>query len=170
DILVNLNGYFGAPRMGIFARGPAPIQVNYLGFPATLGASYMDYIIADKVVIPEGEERFYDEQVVWLPHSYQVNDSKRAIAKDVPSRTALGLPENGFVFCNFNQSYKLTPEIFAGWMRILKRVEGSVLWLLNDVAPFADNIARHAQSHGVAPQRILFAPELPEDRHLARLS
>ena len=90
DILVNLNGYFGAPRMGIFARRPAPIQVNYLGFPATLGAPYIDYIIADQVVIPEGEQHFYDEQVVWLPHSYQVNDSKRAIAKDVPEPRRAG--------------------------------------------------------------------------------
>jgi len=169
DILVNLNGYFGAPRMGIFARRPAPIQVNYLGFPATLGASYMDYIIADKVVIPEGERRFYDEQVVWLPHSYQVNDSKRAIAKDVPSRTALGLPENGFVFCNFNQSYKLTPDIFTCWMRLLKQVDQSVLWLLKAKPPFEANLAKQAEQHGVDPSRIRFAPSLPLDQHLARL-
>jgi protein O-GlcNAc transferase len=169
DILVNLNGYFGAPRMGIFARGPAPIQVNYLGFPATLGAPYMDYIIADKVVIPEGEQRFYDEQVVWLPHSYQVNDSKRAIAKDVPGRAALGLPENGFVFCNFNQSYKLTPDVFACWMRLLKQVDQSVLWLLKARAPFEDNLAREAERNGVDPGRLRFAPSLPLDQHLARL-
>ncbi len=169
DILVNLNGYFGAPRTGIFARRPAPILVNYLGFPATLGAPYMDYIIADKVVIPEGEHSFYDEQVVWLPHSYQVNDSKRAIAKDVPSRTALGLPENGFVFCNFNQSYKLTPDVFACWMRLLKQVDQSVLWLLKAKPPFEANLARQAEQHGVDPSRIRFAPSLPLDQHLARL-
>jgi len=169
DILVNLNGYFGAPRMGIFARRPAPLQVNYLGFPATLGAPYMDYIIADRIVIPEGEQHFYDEQVVWLPHSYQVNDSKRAIAKDVPSRAALGLPENGFVFCNFNQSYKLTPDIFACWMRLLRQVDQSVLWLLKVMAPFEDNLAREADRNDVDPGRLRFAPSLPLDQHLALL-
>lgn len=169
DILVNLNGYFGSPRAGLFARRPAPIQVNYLGFPATLGAKYMDYIIADGVVIPADEQCFYDEKVVTLPHSYQVNDAKRAIAKTVPSRSSAGLPETGFVFCNFNQSYKITPATFAGWMRILKQVEGSVLWLLNSKPPFAENLAREAQRHGIAPDRLYFAADVALDRHLARL-
>ncbi len=176
DILVNLNGYFGAPRMGVFARRSAPVQVNYLGFPATLGAPYMDYIIADRIVIPEGSQNFYDEQVVWLPHSYQVNDRKRAIAPEVPSRALLGLPElrsdsvgNGFVFCNFNQSYKITPDVFASWMRILHAVDGSVLWLLNARPPFQANLSREAERHGVAPERLVFAPSLPLDQHLARL-
>jgi predicted O-linked N-acetylglucosamine transferase (SPINDLY family) len=169
DILVNLNGYFGTPRMGIFARRAAPIQVNYLGFPATLGAPYMDYILADRVVIPEEEQRYYDEQVVYLPHSYQVNDRKRAIADDVPSRAALGLPDSGFVFCNFNQSYKITPSVFGCWMRILQAVEGSVLWLLNSEPPFRTNLSRAAERHGIAPDRLVFAPSLPLERHLARL-
>jgi len=169
DILVNLNGYFGAPRMGVFARRSAPIQVNYLGFPATLGAPYMDYIIADRTVIPEQDRRFYDEQVVWLPGSYQVNDRKRAIAAEVPDRAGLGLPRDGFVFCNFNQSYKITPDMFASWMRILKAVEGSVLWLLDAGPPFQANLSREAERHGVARQRLVFAPSLPPDRHLARL-
>jgi protein O-GlcNAc transferase len=169
DILVNLNGYFGNPRMGVFARRAAPIQVNYLGFPATLGAPYMDYIIADQVVIPDHDRRFYNEQVVWLPHSYQVNDRKRSIAAEVPSRAALGLPENGFVFCNFNQSYKLTPDVFASWMRILKAVDGSVLWLLNARPPFQANLSRQAERSGVAPDRLAFAPSWPYERHLARL-
>lgn len=169
DILVNLNGYFGAPRMGVFARRSAPIQVNYLGFPATLGAPYMDYIIADRTVIPEQDRRFYDEQVVWLPGSYQANDRKRAIATEVPDRAELGLPRDGFVFCNFNQSYKITPDIFASWMRILKAVEGSVLWLLDARQPFQANLSREAERHGVARQRLVFAPSLPPGRHLARL-
>jgi protein O-GlcNAc transferase len=172
DILVNLNGYFGTPRMGVFARRAAPIQVNYLGFPATLGASYIDYIIADRIVIPEQDRRFYDEQVVWLPHSYQVNDRKRAIAPQVPTRAALGLPESGLVFCNFNQSYKITPDVFAAWMRILKAVDGSVLWLLalrNAGPPFQANLSRQAERHGIAPERLVFAPSLPLDQHLARL-
>src|SRR5262249_47329271 len=118
DILVNLNGYFGQPRMGVFAHRPAPVQVNYLGFPGTLGAGYMDYIIADRIVLPESETSFFTEKVAWLPESYQANDSGRAIASHAPSRAELGLPEDGFVFCNSNQSYKLTPQMFAAWMRI----------------------------------------------------
>ncbi|HVW75948.1 MAG TPA: tetratricopeptide repeat protein [Rhizomicrobium sp.] len=169
DILVNLNGYFGAPRMGVFARRAAPIQVNYLGFPATLGASYMDYILADRIVIPEQDRRFYDEQVVWLPHSYQVNDRKRAIAAQTPDRAALGLPETGFVFCNFNQSYKITPDVFTCWMRVLKSVEASVLWLLSAQPPFQANLRREAERQGIAPDRLIFAPSLPPDQHLARL-
>jgi predicted O-linked N-acetylglucosamine transferase (SPINDLY family) len=169
DILVNLNGYFGAPRMGVFARKPAPVQVNYLGFPATLGAPYIDYIIADQIVIPEAEKQFYDEQVVWLPGAYQANDDKRAISARTMTRAEAGLPEKGFVFCNFNQSYKLTPDVFAAWMRILKAVDGSVLWLLETRPPFADNIRKAAQGAGIAPERIVIAADMPHDQHLARL-
>jgi predicted O-linked N-acetylglucosamine transferase (SPINDLY family) len=177
DILVNLNGWFGKHRTGVFAQRPAPVQVNYLGFPGTLGAPYMDYIIADRVVIPEDQQRFYEEAVVTLPGCYQVNDDRGREIAPKPTRLEAGLPElpsgsvgNGFVFCNFNQSYKLTPETFASWMRILRRVDGSVLWLLDAVAPFASNIRGHAEAHGVAPERILFAPDRPPARHLARLS
>ena len=170
DILVNLNGYFGKLRMDVFAQRPAPLQVNYLGFPGTLGAPYMDYIIADRIIIPPDEQRFYDEQVVILPGSYQINDDRGRPIAARPSRLQAGLPERGFVFCNFNQSYKLTPEIFVSWMRILAKVDDSVLWLLEGPAPYAGNIARHAEAHGVAPARILFAPDRPPDQHLARLS
>jgi len=170
DILINLNGYFGKHRMDVFARKPAPLQVNYLGFPGTLGAPYIDYIVADSVVIPPGEQRFYDEQVITLPGCYQVNDDKGRPMAPRPSRADAGLPEQGFVFCNFNQSYKLTPDAFASWMRILHRVPDSVLWLLDAVAPFGENLSRHAQAHGIAPKRILFAPDRPPAQHLARLS
>jgi predicted O-linked N-acetylglucosamine transferase (SPINDLY family) len=169
DILVNLNGYFGKLRMDVFAQRPAPLQVNYLGFPGTMGAPYMDYIIADRVVIPPGEEQFYDEQLVTLPGCYQVNDDKGRPMAERPTRVQAGLPGQGFVFCNFNQSYKLTPAVFASWMRILNRVEDSVLWLLEGPAPYAENIARHAREHGIAPERILFAPDRPTDQHLARM-
>jgi protein O-GlcNAc transferase len=169
DILINLNGYFGASRMGLLAQRPAPVQVNYLGFPATLGAPYIDYIIADKVVIPEDEQRFYDEQVVYLPDSYQANDDNGRPIAATPSRTEAGLPAEGFVFCNFNTAYKLTPESFDSWMRILNRVEDSVLWLLESPAPFADNLRAEAEKRGVAAHRLVFAPELPTDQHLARL-
>jgi len=170
DILVNLNGYFGKHRMDVFAHRPAPLQVNYLGFPGTLGAAYMDYIIADKIVIPPGDQGFYDEQVVTLPGCYQVNDDRGRAMAPRPSRSEARLPEQAFVFCNFNQSYKLTPDAFAGWMRILNRVPESVLWLLDAVAPFGENIVQHAQAHGISPERILFAPDRPPDQHLARLS
>jgi predicted O-linked N-acetylglucosamine transferase (SPINDLY family) len=169
DILVNLNGYFGKLRMDVFARRPAPLQVNYLGFPGTLGAPYIDYLIADETVIPADEQRFYDEKIVTLPLCYQVNDDRGRAMAPAPSRAEAGLPGTGFVFCNFNQSYKLTPDSFASWMRILARVEGSLLWLLEGPAPYAENIARHARAHGIAPERILFAPTARKIEHLARL-
>jgi predicted O-linked N-acetylglucosamine transferase (SPINDLY family) len=170
DILVTLNGYFGAEGLGIFVHRPAPVQVSYMGFPATLGLPYIDYILADRIVIPEDERRFYDEEVVWLPESYWVNDSRREIAGDVPSRADCGLPEGAFVFCNFNSSYKLTPQTFASWMRILRQVPGSVLWLLAGNNPhLADNLRREAGAAGVAAERLVFAPSVSSARHLARL-
>ena len=169
DILVNLNGYFGEQRTGVFAHRPAPIQVNYLGFPATLGAPYMDYILADRFVIPESERQYFTEKVVWLPDSYQVNDSNRRIAQDVSTRRTSRLPEKAFVFCNFNQSYKLTPATFAVWMQILKKVEGSVLWLLESNTVLPENLRREAIRHGVAGERLVFAPRIPVEEHLARL-
>lgn len=170
DILVTLNGYFGAEGLSIFAHRPAPVQVSYMGFPATLGLPYIDYILADRIVIPEGERRFYDEQVVWLPESYWVNDSRREIAGAVPSRADCGLPADGFVFCNFNSSYKLTPETFASWMRVLSQVPSSVLWLLAGNNPhLADNLRREAKDAGVAGERLVFAPLASSAQHLARL-
>ncbi len=169
DILVNLNGYVGLHRMGVFAHRPAPIQVNYLGFPATTGAPYMDYILADRIVIPEAEEKFYTEKVITLPNSYQVNDSKRAIAGHPPSRADCGLPEKGFVFCSFNSSYKLTPAVFALWMQILTDVPDSVLWLLESNPQFAANLRRAAANAGVAAERLVFAPMIAPGENLARL-
>ena len=169
DILVNLNGYFGKERTGVFALRPAPLQVNYLGFPGTLGAPFMDYILADRIVIPEDERKFYAEQVVWLPHSYQVNDDKRRIAQERLTRAGEGLPEQGFVFCNFNQGYKLTPETFALWMRLLHQVEGSVLWLTAGNDAFAAHLWREAERHGVAADRLVFGERRPLEGHLARL-
>jgi protein O-GlcNAc transferase len=169
DILVNLNGFFGEARMGICARRPAPIQVNFLGFPATLGAPYIDYIVADKLVIPLEEQRFYDEKVVYLPDSYQANDDMGRPMTERPERQEAGLPQNGFVFCSFNSAYKLTPETFDVWMGILSRTPESLLWLLDSPAPYADNLRREAKARGVEPERLIFAPELPTDQHLARL-
>jgi len=170
DILVNLNGYFGRMRMGVCARRPAPLQVNYLGFPSSLGASYMDYILADGVVIPDGEDAFYAEKVVRLPHSYQINDNKREIGLLRPRRVDLGLPQDGIVFCHFNYSYKIAPPTFSSWMRILQAVEGSVLWLLDSDPLFTANMRREAAARGVDPSRLVFAPQVPVDEHLARLA
>lgn len=170
DILVTLNGYFGAERLGIFAHRPAPVQVSYMGFPATLGLPYIDYILADRIVIPDGERDFYDEKVVWLPETYWVNDSARTIADETPSRAACGLPGDAFVFCNFNSSYKLTPATFASWMRILSQTPGSVLWLLAGNNPaYAGNLRRAASAAGVDPLRLIFADPVSSAQHLARL-
>ena len=168
DILVNLNGYFGQPRMNVFARRPAPVQVNYLGFPATLGADYMDYIIADRTVIPAEERQYYTEQVVWLPDTYQANDDKRGIGPDV-TRGEAGLPDDAFVFCNFNQSYKISPDTFASWMKILKATPNSVLWLLATHPVFDGNARKEAERHGVSGERILYAGAMPLAQHLARM-
>jgi predicted O-linked N-acetylglucosamine transferase (SPINDLY family) len=169
DILVNLNGYFGRMRMGLFALAPAPIQVNYLGFPGTLGAACMDYILADATVIPPGEDRFYDEKVVRLPDSYQINDDKRAPVA-ITTRAEHGLPENSFVFCHFNYGYKILPAHFALWLRILGQVEGSVLWLLGGDPHFAQNLKAEAQKQGIDPQRLIFAPPLTLEAHVARMA
>jgi predicted O-linked N-acetylglucosamine transferase (SPINDLY family) len=168
DILVNLNGYCGLSRTGVFAHRPCSVQVNYLGFPGTMGAEYMDYIVADRVVIPEDEERYYSEKVVILPDCYQVNDSKRGTAEGTPTRPEAGLPEKGFVFCCFNNNHKITPDIFDVWMRLLGKVEGSVLWLIQDNAVVAGNLRREAKRRGIAPERLVFAPRVSVEAHLAR--
>jgi predicted O-linked N-acetylglucosamine transferase (SPINDLY family) len=170
DILVNLNGYFGAQRMGVFAHRPALLQVNYLGFPGSLGVGYMDYILADAEVIPEGEEQFYSEQVVRLPGSYQINDGDRRSRAAPSTRAAHGLPEKGFVFCNFNYSYKIAPETFAVWLRLLKNVPQSVLWLLESNELFAANLGRHMAEGGIDPTRLIFAPQIEHSAHISRLA
>jgi predicted O-linked N-acetylglucosamine transferase (SPINDLY family) len=168
DIAVDLKGYTRDSRPGIFACRSAPVQVNYLGYPGTMGADFMDYLIADKVVIPPESQEHYSEKIVYLPHSYQVNDSHRAIADTVWRKADLGLPEEGFVFCCFNNSYKITPQTFASWMRILQAVPASVLWLLGDNATAQRNLQQHAQAAGIDPSRLVFAPRMPLPEHLAR--
>lgn len=168
DILVNLNGFFGFSRQGIFAMRPAPVQVNYLGFPGTIGASYMDYLIADRVVIPESSELHYTEKILAMPRCYQPNDAAREISATEYSREELGLPATGFVYCCFNNNYKILPDQFALWMRILACVEGSVLWLLKDNGDAETNLRREATRHGIDPARLVFAPRWPVREHLAR--
>jgi predicted O-linked N-acetylglucosamine transferase (SPINDLY family) len=168
DIAVDLKGYTTDARPGILAQRGAPVQVSYLGYPGTLGADYIDYILADAYVIPAGHERFYSEKIVRLPGSYQVNDRKRAIAGQTPSRAELGLPRDGFVFCCFNNSYKIAPGVFDVWMRLLGQVPGSVLWLLEDNADATRNLVQEADRRGVAADRLVFAPRFGLPEHLAR--
>jgi predicted O-linked N-acetylglucosamine transferase (SPINDLY family) len=168
DIAIDLMGYTEDARPGILALRPAPVQVNYLGYPGTMGAGFIDYIVADRFLIPTEAEQFYAERVVRMPHSYQVNDGKRPIAARTPTRSECGLPERGFVFCCFNNHFKITPEVFAVWMRLLRRVEGSVLWLLQGDAAMERNLRREAQAHGVDASRLVFAARANLPEHLAR--
>ena len=168
-IAVDLKGYTTNARMGIFSRRAAPIQVSYLGYPGTSGVDFMDYIVADQVVLPFDQQPFYSERIVQLPDSYQVNDSKRRIGV-VPKRGVAGLPDRGFVFCCFNNSWKLNAPMFDVWMRILHRVEGSLLWLLRANAQVVRNLRAEAQARGIDPSRLVFAPQLDVEDHLARLT
>ena len=167
DIAVDLKGYTENARPGILAHRPAPIQVSYLGYPATSAASYIDYILADEFVIPRGTAAKFSEQVVYLPDCYQVN-SQRRIGERTPQRSEAGLPDRSFVFCCFNNSYKITPAIFDVWMRLLRQIEGSVLWLLGGNGSTENNLRREAQAREVDPARLVFAKRAPLDEHLAR--
>jgi len=168
DIVVDRSGYTANARPGIFACRPAPIQVNYIGYPGTLGASFYDYIIADATVLPFDQEQFYTEKIVRLPDSYLVNDSKRPTTTRALTREEAGLPADGFVFCCFNNCYKITPPVFDIWMRLLRRVEGSVLWLFSERATAMSNLRREAAARGIDPSRLVFAPRVPQADHLAR--
>lgn len=168
DIAIDLKGHTEQGRLGILAARPAPVQATYIGYPGTLGAPYIDYVLADRVVIPPEHQQFYTEKVVWLPGSYQVNDDRVAAAPRTPSRAELGLPETGFVFCGFNNAYKLRPETFAVWMRLVAAVPGSVLWLLASNPAMERNLREAASASGVAPERVVFAPMMGLEEHLAR--
>jgi predicted O-linked N-acetylglucosamine transferase (SPINDLY family) len=168
DIAVDLKGYTGESRTGIFALRPAPIQVNYLGYPGTMGVSYIDYLVADPFLIPPDQQNAYSEKIVYLPDTYQANDRSRPIAAATPSRAEVGLPARGFVFCSFNSNYKITPDLFDVWMRLLNGVDGSVLWLLQGSVTAAENLRREAAMRGIAPDRLVFAPRMRLEDHLAR--
>jgi protein O-GlcNAc transferase len=169
DIAIDLNGFTEGGRLGIFARRAAPLQVNYLGYAGTLGADFYDYILADRAVIPEDHFKDYGEKVVWLPDSFMATESRRAISDTTPGRAAFGLPDRGFVFCSFNAPYKLSPEIFAVWMRLLNKVAGSVLWLLQPNEIAKANLQRTAEQAGIASERLVFAARVESHAdHLAR--
>jgi predicted O-linked N-acetylglucosamine transferase (SPINDLY family) len=167
DILIDLNGYTRDARTAVFARRPAPIQVNWYGFPGTMGTSYHHYVIADPHVVPEGHEIFFSERVMRLA-CYQPNDRKRRVAPGLPSPSDEGLPEEGFVFCCLNGAQKITAQVFLAWMKILAATEGSVLWLLDSTEETNRRLRQMAANSGIAPERICFAPKRPNPQHLAR--
>ena len=168
DILLDLKGYTGEARSDILAMRPAPIQINYLGFPSTMGASFIDYVIGDNVVTPPEHESAYVEKILRLPNCYQPNDDTRAIAPVTPARSSLGLPDDAFVFCSFNNPYKYTPEIFGVWMRLLINQPSSVLWLMSGGPTVDRRLQLEAAHRGVDPSRVIFAGKLPLPEHLAR--
>jgi protein O-GlcNAc transferase len=168
DIAVDLKGHTQESRPRILSYRPSPIQVNYLGYPGSMGASFIDYALVDHVVVPAGQQANFDEKLVYLPNCYQVNDSKRAIAEGAPTRSESGLPEPGFVFCCFNNNYKITPVMFSIWMKLLVSVPGSVLWLLADNRWAIENLRREAEARGVDAARLVFAPRAGLADHLAR--
>jgi protein O-GlcNAc transferase len=167
DILVDLKGHTHRARPKILAFRPAPVQVNYLGYPGTMGAAFIDYIVADDFIVPPDRQLLFAEKLAYLPDCYQPNDTRREIAA-APSRAECGLPAQGFVFCGFNNSFKITPTFFAIWMRLLQQVPGSVLWLLESNALVRRNLGAAAVAAGVDPGRLVFAPMLPHGQHLAR--
>ena len=168
DVAVDLTGFTAHGRPGISIRRPAPIHVNYLGYPGTMGSTAFDYVVADKVVIPDEQRCFFTEQVVWLPDVYQANDNQRRIAEKVPTRRECGLPDKGLVFCSFNNTFKITPEIFDVWMRLLREIDGSVLWLIAGDATTSENLRREAEKRGVPREDLIFASRMPLADHLAR--
>lgn len=170
DIAVDLMGHTAGARPTIFALRPAPIQVNYLGFPGTGGTDALDYMIVDPFIATDELRRTATEKLVILPDCYLCNDDKRAMAAEVPPRSECGLPEAGFVFCNFSQAQRITPHAFGVWMRILSQVEGSVLWLLAASERTSHNLRSEAQRRGVAAERLIFANRVAHEKHLARIS
>jgi len=167
DILVDVNGHTRDARTAVFARRPAPIQVNWLGFPGTMGTPYHHYIVGDDWITPPGAEAWYSEKILRLP-CYQPNDRKRVVDASRPTRAQAGLPDGAFVFCCFNGSQKITRFTFERWLKILQATPGSVLWLLESTAGAQERLRAFAETHGVAPERLVFAPKMANPYHLAR--
>lgn len=170
DIALDLKGHTVDARPGIFERRAAPLQLNYLGYPGSMGADSIDYIVADPVLIPPASQAYYQEQVIYLPHSYQPNPAQKALAEEPANRAAAGLPAQGFVFCSFNNNYKITPAVFDSWMRILQATPGSLLWLFISGEQASAQLRREAAARNVDPARLLFASNLPNEEHLRRIS
>jgi protein O-GlcNAc transferase len=169
DIAIDLKGFTKDSRPNIFMERSAPIQVNYLGYPGTLGADYFDYLIADKILVPIKNQKYYSEKIVYMPDSYQVNMSERNISKVKISRKKLGLPKKSFVFCCFNNTYKITPSVFQSWMRILSKVNDSVLWLFVKNKTARKNLQKEAEKLGIDKNRVVFATFMAVEEHLNRI-
>jgi len=167
DIAVDLGGYTQRARTGIFAMLAAPIQISYIGYLGTMGANYYDYLLADQTIIPKGNQKYYSEKIAYLP-SYQVNDSKQPLPDSIFTRKDLGLPETGFVFCCFNNTYKITPTTFDGWGRILEQVDGSVLLIYANSESTKLNLTKEIVLRGIEPNRLIFGERLSKDEYLAR--
>jgi protein O-GlcNAc transferase len=168
DIVVDLNVHTMGGRLGILARRPAPVQISYLGFPGTSGADFIDYIIVDETLVPPDHQAFFSEKVVYLPDTYALRDTHTKVAARFPTRREAALPDRGIVFCCFNNNYKIAPPVFDVWMRLLRAVRGSVLWLLQDNATAEANLRKEAFARGIDPVRLVFAPRVPHEDHLAR--
>jgi predicted O-linked N-acetylglucosamine transferase (SPINDLY family) len=168
EVLIDLNGYTTHARSELFALRPAPVQIHWLGYLGTLGAPWYDFVLTDRFAAPPELQRFFSERFLYLPDCYCPSDTRRAVAAAAPSRGECALPEGALVFCCFNQAYKILPEVFAVWMRLLEQVPQSVLWLAPANATARENLQREAALRGIAPERIVFAPRLELERHLAR--
>ena len=168
DIAIDLQGYTDKNRVSIFANRAAPIQINYLGYPGSMGADFIDYIVGDKNLIPEDKTQFYSEKIIYLPHCYQPQNNKLKISQEIQSKKKLGLPEDSFVFCAINNTYKITPEIFNIWMKLLKKVEKSVLWLLEINESSKNNLIKEAVTRGIKKERLVFAKRTSHDKYLAQ--
>ena len=169
DIAIDLKGYTKNSRTGIFAYRAAPIQINFLGYPGTMGAKFFDYIIADSTIIPETNRRFYSEEIIYMPHTYQPTSYSSVTSNKIFTKSEMNLPDHSFVFCCFNNSYKISPNEFSIWMRILHKVENSVLWLIGSNEWAKQNLGKEAENHGIESKRLIFANQLPHSDHLARL-
>jgi predicted O-linked N-acetylglucosamine transferase (SPINDLY family) len=168
DIAIDLTGYTNQCRTGLFSYRLAPIQINYLGYPGTLGADFIDYIVADQNLIPESFQKFYTEKPIYLPHTYWPTDNTVIISQKVQTREDMGLPSDGFVFCCFNNNYKISPKEFGIWMRLMTKVEGSVLWLLKSNKWAEQNLKKEAEARGISADRVIFAERVENSEHLAR--
>ena len=168
DIAIDLNGYTKGNRAGIFAYRAAPIQINYLGYPGTLGADFMDYIVADRFLIPEENQKYFNERPLYLPNTYMPTDNTRELSQKPVTRGDMGLPEDAFVFCCFNNNYKISLAEFDIWMRLLHNVEGSVLWLRKSNELSKINMIKEANKRNIDKSRLIFADRVPMDEHLAR--
>jgi len=169
DIAIDLKGYTQHARFGVFKEGIAPVQITYLGYPGSLASPCFDYAIVDETVIPEQEREHYTEKLIYLPDPYQCTDNERPVSDKPTTRADWGLPEEGTVFCCFNHSAKICPDVFSIWMNVLRRADAAVLWLLESNKWAKENLWREAEQRGINPDRIVFAPKVSQDEHLARL-